>query len=155
MAKREWILKRNCSISPRQLAMVYTALCSVSLIIAIFFTVRGAWLVLGFAILEMSAVGLAFFQYARHATDREHIALIDDCLLVELIQRERARQFRLDPRWTRVELPDAPHELITLEAKGMRVEVGRFLTVWKRREFAQELRRELQYALMSGGQAEF
>jgi uncharacterized membrane protein len=149
MARREWVLKRNCSISPRQLATVYAALCSVSLGIATFFTVRGAWYVLGFAILEMSALGLAFLHYARHATDREHIALIDDCLLVELIQAEHARQFWLDPRRARVEPPGAQHELIGLEANGLRVEVGRFLTEWKRREFAQELRQELRCALAS------
>jgi uncharacterized membrane protein len=32
----------------------------------------------------------------------------------------------------------------------LRVEVGRFLTEWKRREFAQELRQELRCALASG-----
>jgi uncharacterized membrane protein len=146
MAKREWVLKRNCSISPRQLAMVYAALCSVSLTVAAFFTMHGAWYILGFAILEMMALGLAFLNFGRHATDREHIALIDDCLLVELIQAEQLRQFRLDPRWTRVEPPEMHSGLIGLEAKGTRVEVGRFLTEWKRREFAQEL----QCALASG-----
>jgi uncharacterized membrane protein len=149
MAKREWLLKRNCSISPRQLALVYAALCSVSLTVAILFTVRGAWYVLGFVILEMAAVGLAFVHFARHATDRERIALTDGCLLVELVQVERARQVRLNPHWTQVELPDAQHALIGLKASGTRVEVGRFLTEWKRREFAQELRRELSSELQN------
>jgi uncharacterized membrane protein len=149
MASREWVLKRNCSISPRQLTMVYAALCSISFAVAAFFTLRGAWYVLGFAILEMAAVGLAFLQFGRHATDREHIALIDDYLLVELIQAEQSRQFRLDPRYTRVELPDERGGLIELEGGGMRVEIGRFLTEWKRREFAQELRQVLRAAPMS------
>lgn len=76
----------------------------------------------------MSAVGATFFLYARHASDREHIALIDGCLLVELIQKEQVRQFRLDPRWTRVESPVPVYrdELIGLEVSGMRVEVGGF-----------------------------
>lgn len=148
MSKREWILKRNCSISPRQLATVYVILCLSSVAVAAIFTLRGAWYVLVFAILEMTAVGLAFLHYARHATDREHIALIDnDCLLIELIQAEQARQFRLDSRLTRVDLPAADRGLIGLEANGVRVEVGRFLTEWKRREFARELRS----ALASGG----
>ncbi|MES2537781.1 MAG: DUF2244 domain-containing protein [Pseudomonadota bacterium] len=146
MARREWVLKRNCSISPRQLAMAYAALCSISLAVALVFTLRGAWFILGFAFLEMAAVGLAFLQYGRHATDREHIALIDDYLLVELIQAEQSRQFRLDPRHTRVELPEVRGALIELKAGGMRVEVGRFLTEWKRREFAQELRQQLRAA---------
>jgi uncharacterized membrane protein len=145
MVSREWILRRNCSITPRQLMMVYAALCTTSLLVAIVFALRGAWYILGFAILEMLAVGIAFFLYARHATDREHIALADDCLLVELIQVEHVRQFRLDPRRTRVEPPESARDLIGLEARGTRVEVGRFLTEWKRRELA----RELQSALAS------
>ncbi len=125
------------------------------MLVAVFFTLQGAWYVLGFAILEMLGLGLAFFQFARHATDREHIALIDNYLLVELIQAEHSRQFRLDPRWTCVEPPDAQHELITLESRGMRVEVGRFLMDRKRRDFARELKQELQRAVMSGSQAGF
>ena len=74
----------------------------------------------------------------------------DSLDLVELIQAEHARQFWLDPRRARVEPPGAQHELIGLEANGLRVEVGRFLTEWKRREFAQELRQELRCALASG-----
>lgn len=147
MARQEWVLSRNCSITPRQLALVYAALCGTSFSVAAYFTLHGAWYILGFAILEMAAVGVAFFLYARHAADREHIALIDDYLLVELIQKERVRQFRFDPRWTRVESPVSRNELIGLEANGMRVEVGRFLTEYKRREFARELKR----ALASGG----
>jgi uncharacterized membrane protein len=146
MARREWVLSRNCSISPRQLALAYAALCMLSLIVATIFTVRGAWYILAFAILELLAVGLAFFLYARHAVDREHIELIEDCLLVELIQVERVRQFRLDPRRTRVEPPVSRDGLIGLEDNGMRVEVGRFVTERKRREFARELNRALALA---------
>jgi len=146
MATREWILSRNCSLSPRQLGLAYAVLCSMSLTVATIFTLSGAWYILVFAILELSAVGLAFLLYARHATDREHIALIDDCLLVELIEVEQVAQFRLNPRWTRVESPVARNDLIGLEANGTRVEVGRFLTEWKRREFAWELKRALALA---------
>lgn len=147
---QEWVLKRNCSISPNQLAMVYAALCSASLLVAVFFAIRGAWYVLGFAILEMSAVAWAFLAYARHATDRERIALNGDCLLVELTEAERTRQFRLDRCRTRVEPPESRQGLIGLRDREERIEVGRFLTEWKRREFARELQHELQSALASG-----
>jgi uncharacterized membrane protein len=149
MANREWTLRRNCSISPRQLLMVYAALCSVSLMVAIVFTLRGAWYILGFAILELMAVGLAFLQYARHATDREHIALIGDTLLIELIRADRSQQYRLDSRYTRVAMPEMNNGLIAVEARGMKVEVGRHLAAWKRREFACELSRALQDARLA------
>lgn len=143
MVTHEWILKRNCSISPRQLAIAYVGLCMVSLAIAMFFTFHGAWYVLSFSILEMFAVALAFLHFGRHATDRERIALVDGYLIVELIQAEKARQFRLDPQWTRVEPPASSSGLIALKARGVHVEVGRFLTELKRHEFARELSRSL------------
>ena len=143
MATREWILKKNCSISPHQLAKAYLALCGVSFMVASYFTWRGAWLVMVFAVLEMSAVAAAFLYFGRHATDRECIALNDAELIVELVQAEKTQQFRMDPCRTRVALPALRHGLIGLEGSGSRVEVGRFLTERKRREFAKELNREL------------
>lgn len=143
MATREWILKRNCSISPRQLAKAYGAICLASFLVASYFVMHGAWLVMVFAILEMSAVAAAFLYFGRHATDREHIALSESGLLVELVQAEKVQQHRMDPVFTRVTLPVLHHGLIGLEANGNRVEVGRFLTERKRKEFARELRQEL------------
>lgn len=143
MARREWILKQNCSITPRQLAKAYAALCAGSLMVAAYFTFHGAWLVMVFAVIELSCVAAAFLYFGRHATDREHIALSDACLLVELVRAEQTRQFRLDPRRTHVAAPVMGRDLIGLVANGDRVEVGRFLTEWRRRELARELSREL------------
>ncbi len=145
MAGHEWVLGRNCSITPRQLLAVYAALCSVSLAVAIVFAARGAWYVLPFAGLEMSALGFAFLLYARHALDRERILLDGQDLLVELVEVERVRQFRLDSRRLRIDPPLARGALVGLEANGIRVEVGRFLTEWKRRELASELRQALDF----------
>jgi len=145
MATREWMLKRNCSMSPRQLGLAYLAVCTTSLLVASFFAASGAWYILGFSLLELLSVGIAFLLYARHATDREFVTLAEDCLLVEVIQMEQVReQFRLDPRFLRVEPPEVGSGgLVRLEANGTRVEIGRYLTEWKRRELARELKSEL------------
>ena len=143
MATRAWILKKNCSISPRQLAKAYLALCGASFMVASYFAWHGAWLIMVFAVLEMAAVAAAFLYFGRHATDRECIALNEAELVVELVQAEKISQFRLDPSRTRVALPAAGHGLIGLEGSAGRVEVGRFLTERKRREFARELNQEL------------
>jgi uncharacterized membrane protein len=122
MANREWLLKRNCAISPQQLLQAYSALCVMSLAVALFMTWRGAWYVLGFAVAELAAVGCAFLHYARRATDRECIELTDDWLLVELIQAGKARRFKLVRRWIRL-MPSA-HRLISIESCGVQVKVG-------------------------------
>lgn len=143
MATREWILRQNCSITPQQLVKAYAALCVGSLLVAGYFTFQGAWLVLIFAIFELTCVAAAFLYFGRHATDREHIALSDAGLVVELVRAEQTEQFRLDPWRTRVVTSAKGRGLIGLVANGNRVEVGRFLTEWRRREFARELSREL------------
>lgn len=138
-------------MSPCQLALSYAGLCLVSLVVAGLFALRGAGYVFGFAVLEMAGVGLAFLVYARHAADREHVVLDDDCLLVELIVAERVRQFRLNRHLTRVEMLPSRRALVGLVAAGQRIEVGRFLTERKRRAFALELEQELRRGLAAGG----
>ena len=122
MATREWVLKKNCSISPRQLAQAYLAICGASLMVASYFTWQGAWLIMVFAVLEMAAVAAAFVYFGRHATDRECIALNEAELVVELVRAEKISQFRLDPWRTRVAMPALRHGLIGLEGNAGRVE---------------------------------
>ncbi|KAF1047722.1 MAG: hypothetical protein GAK35_00537 [Herbaspirillum frisingense] len=143
METREWILKRNCSIAPRQLAWVFAILCAVSLTVALAFTIHGAWTILVFSVIELLAVGIAFLVYARHVTDREYLVLEDDSLTVEVTQAGKASRIKLDLRRARIEFPGARRTLVGLESAGTRVEVGRFMSEWKRREFARELEREL------------
>ena len=140
MPTREWISKKNCSITPNQLMKAYLALCSASFLVAVYFVLHGAWVILLFAVVEMLAVGCAFVYCGRHAGDKESVVLGDDGLVVELVEAERVQQFRMDPRRTRIEIPALRHRLIALEANGDRIEVGRFLTERKRHQFAKELR---------------
>jgi uncharacterized membrane protein len=136
----EWTLQRNCSLTPRQAARAYAVLCTLSLGVALaFLLLHGVWIVLAFSLLELACVGLALLLYARHALDRERIALSEGCLLVECVQAEVHSHAQLDPLWTRV----LPGSLITLESRGVRVEVGRFVNEAKRRQVARELRQAL------------
>ena len=142
----ECTLQRNCSMTPRQVARAYGVLCTLSLAVALAFFLHGIWIVLAFSLLELACVGLALILYARHALDRERIALSSDCLLVECVQAEVHSQAMLDPLWTRVLTgSDAAagkprRNLITLESRGVRVEVGRFVNDAQRRQVVRELR---------------
>jgi uncharacterized membrane protein len=146
----ECTLQRNCSMTPRQVARAYGVLCTLSLAVALAFFLHGVWIVLAFSLLELGCVGLALLLYARHALDRERIALSSDCLLVECVQAEVHSQALLDPLWTRVlsaadATPGTPRRhLITLESRGVRVEVGRFVNEAQRRQVARELRLALR-----------
>jgi uncharacterized membrane protein len=140
----EWALKRNCSISPAQLAWFYASLCVVSLGIAMFFWLQGATMVLPFAWLELAAVGLAFLAYARHATDGERISLQGPLLVVELESAGRRERAEFHRDWVRVEPRSDKRSLIELSGRGQQVRIGRFVRPEHRRELAQEIRRALR-----------
>jgi len=144
--KHEWLLKRNCSMSPSQVLGAYGLLCVFVLAIAAGFALSGIWFVFPFALIEIGGLGLALVYYARHATDHEHIALGDGCLLIERIEAGSLHQVRLDPCWTKITLPTGRHTLIQLEARGVTVEVGAFISDEARQHVAQELKRELRSA---------
>lgn len=143
----EWLMKRNCSLSPRQALLVYALLCTTTLGIAILFTFQGAWMVLAFALVEAAAVGAALLHYCRHALDHERVLLEDGCLLVERADGLRRHAVRLDPSHARVSLADAGmRTLVRIEARGVRVEIGRFLTPSARLDLVRALRRALRGA---------
>jgi len=150
VVRREWILKRNCSIAPRQLVQVFAGLCAISLTVALLFTLRGAWFILVFSVLELTAVGWALLIYARHATDLEYVAFDDKYLRVELVHAGKTQCFKMHLDQMQIDLPGKRRALIGLRSAGTQVEVGRFLTEWRRREFAQELRHELAIAVGVG-----
>jgi uncharacterized membrane protein len=79
----QWFLRRNCSVTPRQLGYIYLSLCVVSLGTGVVFWFQGATLILPIAWLELMVVGAAFLMYARHATDGETIRLTDGQLVIE------------------------------------------------------------------------
>ena len=140
----QWLLKRNCSLAPRQLLAVYASLCLLALAIGAFFWLRGAPFVLPFAGAEMCAVGVAFFLYARHAADRETMVLRPGRFTVACTLGRRTEQVEFAPAWVRVEPLRGDGSLIELSGQGRRIAVGRFVRPELRRALADELRAALR-----------
>lgn len=141
--RREWLVQRNCSLTPRQTVAVWAALLALSLVIGLVFAWQGAWYVLIFSALEMAAVTAAFVIYSRHATDCDRIVYENGLLLVEKVRGGRAQLTQLDPYWLRIVAPRRRRDPIWLEARGIAVDVGTWLPEEPRRALARELRKEL------------
>lgn len=139
----EWVLKRNCSMSPRQLMAVYVSLCVVSLGIAAYFWALGAKMVMPFAWLELVTLGVALLVYASHAADQERIALAGGRLTVEHWHGGHIDRAEFKPPWVSVEPRHGERSLIELSGRGVHVEVGRYV----RPELRGDLAREFRYAL--------
>ncbi len=140
----EWILKRNCSVTPAQLGYLYASLCILSMGVAGFFWSQGATLVLPFAVLELVAVGAAFLAYARHATDSERIRLLEGCLVVEWETAGRSSRCEFPREWVRVEPTSDSSQLIEVRGGGRSVQVGRFVRSDLRPLLAREIRQALR-----------
>lgn len=142
----QWLLRRNCSVTPRQLAGCYVALCTISLLIALAFAWHGATVVLAFAGLELLAVGVAMLVFARHACDRELLTLDSGRLHVEQHVGSTVRHTEFVAEHLRVEPAAGQGSLLALSAQGRTLHVGRHLRPEWREAFARELRATLRGA---------
>lgn len=136
-------MQRNCSVTPRQLWLVYALLCLVSLGIAGFFWSVGATLVVPFAVLEMAALGVALLVYGRHAADAEHISVQRDRLVVETETAGLRQRVEFQPPWVQVSPMVGRQALIEVSGQGRRVVIGHHVRADCRAEVAAEIRRAL------------
>jgi uncharacterized membrane protein len=136
-----FIVKRNCSISPRDLFGVLGVAILVSFCIAGGFAYFGAWMILPFAGLEMVALAAAFYLNGRHAADYEHIALTQGRLVVVQRSAERLIRREFNPEWVRLaETRLGTHLRLRLRSHGKALEIGRDLSSDQRVSLAERLR---------------
>ena len=143
-----WVMRRNCSLAPRQVLAAYLAICVISLSIATVFAWYGAVPVLYFAGLELVLLGAALLLYARHAADHETITLKNSLLSVEHHCGSRVERSEFRAEWLRVEPAEGQGSLLELSGAGRRMVVGRYLRPEWRQMLARELRQALRLQVM-------
>lgn len=132
-------------MTPRQVGLAYLVLVLISGSVAGAATLLyGAWQVLWFAVLEMTAMAVALICYARHATDHEHVSLSPSELVIERVVASQVQRVRLDPKCTRIAQPKGTCGLIGLQARGAQEQIGGFVSLACRRRVAGELRQALE-----------
>ena len=120
-ARLQWILRRNCSITPRQLFGAYLSLCVLSLAIALGFAWHGASPVLAFAGVELLLVGRgpAGLRAPRHRSrDASRWPAARCPSSIGMAGRPNAREFRA--AWVRVEPRQAKVRWSSCRATGRR-----------------------------------
>lgn len=143
----QWVLRRNCSLTPSQLGGFYLSICAVSLIIALGFAWNGAPVVLWFAGIELALLAVALLVYARHAGDSDTVTLCGQTLTVEQSFGAQTTSSRFRSPWVSVEPLHGDGSLVELSGHGQVVRVGRFLRPEARSDFARELRSALRLSL--------
>jgi len=139
------LLKRNCSISPAGLMLVFGGIAVVTLGIAAIFAALGAWLILPFAGIEVAGLGIAFALNGWHAADYERIQLGEDCLTVEVCESDSIRRHEFNPARASVMVEGEGRSMrVLLEMPGRSLEIGRHLHEQGRLDLAGELKRRLR-----------
>jgi len=132
--------RRNCSMSPRALLTFFLVTAALSLAIASAWAFMGAWWVLPFAGLEITALGLAFIVYGRGVGDFERIHLDDDRLLVEVCEKACLSRYEFVPAWANVETRRVGlGSEVVVRCRDRHVRVGRYLDESGRAKLAREL----------------
>ena len=136
----QWLLRRNCSMTPRQLVVFYLSLCALSACHRrrLLAARRDA----GDAVrqLEMLAVGAALLRVCAACRRPRADALPPGRLTVECTLGRHIEHVEFVPAWVRVEPAHGDRSLIELSGQGQRIAVGRFVRPELRRPLADELR---------------
>ncbi len=141
--RHEWMLKRNCALRPDQLACWFGSLAVLTLVIGAVFAAMGAWLVVPFTLIEISALVAAFIVFSRHATDYERIVVRPGEVVVETSVGLRTARIEEPANWVRVEYSGRHHDLIRVVTPRQALSVGRFVPGDTRGRLAVEMRNAL------------
>src|SRR5574337_308946 len=106
-------LRRNVSLSPRQMLHAYAAVCTLSLVVAGGFWWHGVHTVGFFTAIELLAVGVALLYVARHAGDRETILLRGRELEVARQCGAQVDRMSFRAEWVRVEPAAGMRSILT------------------------------------------
>lgn len=148
-----WLIKRNCSAGPGQLAIVFGSLAAISFAFGVGFAAFGLWMVLPFVGIELIAVGAAFICYGRHAADFERIEIASDSVFVEHVDGDRTHHWKLEPRVSSVQIESSGRRWgrrvrVYLLAPGKKLELGRHLLDARRLQLGREISGALMRARM-------
>jgi uncharacterized membrane protein len=150
-AKIVWLMRRNCSFTPKQVGIFYLSMVCFSGLITTYFWWIGAWMVVPFTVIELSVLGIALLIYARHARDYEKITLQDSELIVELSVGYKNTVTQWNALWIRVNEPESLYDrkknLVVLESGDQTISIGQFILAEKRHDLAKEIRQALRLSL--------
>lgn len=122
-----WHLKRNISISPSQLALIFGALGLVSLLIGFAFYWAGASLILPFSLFEIAALLVAYFYNAIHANDYETLTLNGNVIQIESKIGLKLNHMQFVSALTKVDTLGHMNQLIQLKQGQKDTYFGRYV----------------------------
>jgi uncharacterized membrane protein len=97
-----WLMKRNCSFSPKRVGVFHLSIVCFSLLVATYFLLIGVWMVIIFTSIEILALTFALYIYSRHALDYEKITIVGKQLLFERGWGGKLQSHEFNAIWTKL-----------------------------------------------------
>ena len=134
------MMKRNCSFSPKQVGLFYLSIVCFSLLVAGYFWLLGAWMILIFTSLALLALTIALYVYTRHALDYEKITIIGKQLLLERSWGGKIEVEEFNTVWTKLRRNGAGRHNLVLRTSAKEVPIGFFVGLNAQEQFEKELK---------------
>ena len=136
---RTWLMKRNCSFSPKQVGWFYLSIVSFSLLVAGYFLLIGVWMIIIFTVIEILALTIALYVYSKHALDYEKIMIDGKRLLVERSWGGKIELNEFNTVWTKlIHKKDGRRDLVLVESTK-ELAVGYFVPANQQEQFERDL----------------
>jgi uncharacterized membrane protein len=143
-----FIIRPNRSLSWRELLVFFYISLSVSFLIALFFLLLGAWLILPFTGFEMLLLFLGLYYVAkRRSRDCEWVTIREDGIETILFTGRKKTATSFPRNWARLELQEDEKwytSRLLLGAHGKYTEIGAQLSAEEKRELYRDLSRALK-----------
>ena len=141
ITQKEWLLKKNCTLSPSQFGSAILFVGGLSLVIATIWAFKGVWFILPFAFAECVALIIAFFVYSRHATDFERVTLTSKEICVESEIGGMLKCIKLPRSWVKAKFKRNEYDgLVLLNSGNTELKIGQFVSLKKRELFFDEIK---------------
>ena len=136
---RTWLMKRNCSFSPKQVGLFYLSIVSFSLLVAGYFLLIGVWMIIIFTSIEILALTIALYVYSRHALDYEKITIVGKQLMVERSWGGKVQIDEFNTVWTKlIHKKDGRRDLV-LATSTKELPIGYFVLANQQEQFERDL----------------
>jgi len=148
--KCSFTVRPNCSLGWKKLRYLFAFFLLCSLIIATYFALLGAWMVLPFAGIEMLVLAGGIYSHARWSATHEVLYLNGNELIL-LRGCGRLHEVERMPRyWTRVILSSSKQSWhpcrLFLACHGRRVEIASCLVEQEREKLAGDLLGQMRFS---------
>lgn len=136
------VTKPNRALRANEQVRVFTVMAGFALLVALGFGLAGAWMVMPFAWLELTALAAALYYVNGSADDYEALQVSGDCLVVETCSRKKVERVEFNRHWVRVVLRVLPggNQQLRFCSSGKEVGFGRYLSDEEQRVLARELK---------------